>query len=110
MMTSHFCESYVMGAVVSTRLEWSQTDGKANVAKESILQTSVINQDGLSEMVSMIEKLCLSYPAESKAEFKKPLQWTSSISHTAFSGSSQEGLWVFKDSKYTRLYLEIIKL
>ncbi|KAI9093067.1 armadillo-type protein [Phlyctochytrium arcticum] len=69
-----------MGQSLSTRFEWSQpTPSSSNGTSDGVLQTSVVNQQLLSELVRMIEQLCRSHPTEAKTEFRRPLQWASNL-------------------------------
>ncbi len=69
---------FEMGNSLSTRFEWNQ---------ESSLQTSVVNQEVLYEVVAMIEQLALNYGSEAKAEFRSPLVWTSKVLPTTIASS-----------------------
>ncbi|KAJ3043806.1 Armadillo repeat-containing protein 4 [Rhizophlyctis rosea] len=72
-----------MGASLSTRFEWSPSPGgKAGVDQ---LKTSVTNQNLLHDLIRVIEQTCQSYPNESRAEFRRPLQWTTSLRPGAFA-------------------------
>ena len=88
-----------MGNAVSTRLEWADSS-KVSLTKDGLphLQTSLTNQDSLYDMLSMIEQLCHQYPQEAKAEFRKPLIWTSGLTPAAFQAHSSSTSWIVKES------------
>ena len=73
-----------MGASLSARFEWA--DPSQQGAKK--LQTSVLNQELLHEILSIIDEICVNSVNESKAEFRRPLVWTCSLSSSSFSSSS----------------------
>ncbi|KAH9260499.1 hypothetical protein BASA82_001160 [Batrachochytrium salamandrivorans] len=58
------------------------------------LQRSVSNQELLHELVRMLEYLCTTYPVEAKAEFHKPLQWSSMLLPSAFATHADASQWV----------------
>ncbi len=62
-----------MGASLSSRFEWIQLPNEPH----QTLSTSVQNQELLYELVSIISQICQKYANEAKAEFKKPLIFTS---------------------------------
>jgi hypothetical protein len=45
----------------------------------------------------MIEQICLSYPIESKAEFKMPIVWNSRIAPEMFISHATASLWTIKE-------------
>ena len=83
-----------MGASVSSQFEWSDSIVKKD--GQTQLQTSVTNQELLYNLNTMIEQVCINFPAEAKAEFRMPLVWTSKIAPTAFTNSSS--IWAVKDA------------
>ncbi|KAJ3333078.1 Armadillo repeat-containing protein 4 [Blyttiomyces sp. JEL0837] len=91
-----------MGATLSARVQWaagggalptpSYTDGTPSTATG--LKTSVVNQDLFYELIHLVENLATQHPNEAKAEFRRPLQWTSSTLRPAhFAGSSHATVW-----------------
>ncbi|KAJ3290762.1 Armadillo repeat-containing protein 4 [Rhizoclosmatium sp. JEL0117] len=72
-----------MGATLSARVQWAATNAAATQksadaqSSQGNLQTSVINQDLFYELIHLIETLVSQHGNEAKAEFKRPLQWTS---------------------------------
>ena len=91
-----------MGASLSTRFEWTTHDVNA-------LQTSVQNQELLYELVSMIQQICQKHPLESKAEFKRPIVWQSSLTAASFSSSRISDLFVIQmpNSKYSFINIRL---
>ncbi|KAJ3108705.1 Armadillo repeat-containing protein 4 [Phlyctochytrium bullatum] len=84
-----------MGAALSSLLQWGGDlqIGQAQADKAS-LQTSLVNQSLLHELVHIIEALAVQHPVESKAEFKRPLQWqTTSLRPSHFSAQNSAQLW-----------------
>lgn len=65
-----------MGATLSSRLERTSALSAEAVTP---LSTSVINYDLLNDFIRVLEKLCTEHPAESRIEFKRPIEWTSSF-------------------------------
>ncbi|KAJ3411757.1 Armadillo repeat-containing protein 4 [Chytridiales sp. JEL 0842] len=62
-----------MGGTLSTHLQYSTpTDPNAP------LKTSLTNKSLLSDLVHLVELIANQHPNEAKAEFKRPLQWSSS--------------------------------
>lgn len=96
-----------MGASLSARFEWTGAP-LAEGATGGQLQTSVQNQELLYELVSMIAQLCQKNIPESKAEFKRPIQWTSSLSPSQFPNSKVASLFnvQFSNSKYDLLFYQ----
>lgn len=96
-----------MGAAVSTGLEWADSKDAPKDDTNSQLKTSAANQDSLYDILGMIEQVCQNYPTEAKAEFKKPIQWTSSLSLANFSSHATSSTWVVKEgTKYLDLTQE----
>ena len=94
-----------MGASVSKQLDWVDTSDN-NLSKEGLplLPTSAANQGSLYDMLRKIEQLTASYPAESKSEFRKPLQWTTGLVPSTFASHSTSANWIVKEaSKYYHL-------
>ncbi|KAI8927580.1 armadillo-type protein [Entophlyctis helioformis] len=58
------------------------------------LQTTVENQEHLYDLVRMLEQLCVTYPAEAKADFRKPLMWSSSLAPSIFASHATAGHWI----------------
>jgi hypothetical protein len=83
-----------MGASVSSQFEWSDPIASKKDGQTQ-LQTSVTNQELLYNLNTMIEQVCINFPAEAKAEFRMPLVWTSKIAPNAFTNSS---IWTVKDA------------
>jgi hypothetical protein len=99
-----------MGASLSSRFEWSSNDHSSNH-----LSTSVQNQDLLYELASMITQIAIKNPGEAKAEFKKAIQWHSSLLPTLFANCRYSNLFnvVLPNQKYTFylfIFLEPINL
>ncbi|KAJ3056514.1 Armadillo repeat-containing protein 4 [Rhizophlyctis rosea] len=67
-----------MGASLSTRFEWSKAEQ---------LRTSVTNQNLLHDLIRIIEQTCQTHPNESRAEFRRPLQWTTTLRPAAFTAT-----------------------
>ncbi|KAI8616226.1 armadillo-type protein, partial [Chytriomyces sp. MP71] len=61
-----------MGATLSARIEWAAT--QSNHPK-----TSATNQNLFHELIHLVDTLAAQHPPEAKAEFKRPLMWTSSV-------------------------------
>eukprot|EP00842_Homolaphlyctis_polyrhiza_P003566 jgi/Hompol1/420/HPOL_004655-RA len=83
-----------MGAVQS-KLQWGDRNPVV-ATKDGLprLQTSVSNQELLHELVRMIEQLCATFPTESRAEFRKPLQWASSLTQASFASHTGATQWI----------------
>ncbi|KAJ3178764.1 Armadillo repeat-containing protein 4 [Geranomyces variabilis] len=89
-----------MGQTLSTRFEWREVapvtsaaaaGGDAAAAggatgSTSSLKTSITNQDLLYDLVKMLEQICRVHVAEARAEFRRPLQWTTSMRPATFAG------------------------
>ncbi|TPX55740.1 hypothetical protein PhCBS80983_g05062 [Powellomyces hirtus] len=91
-----------MGQTLSTRFEWrgdtdptpppQRTDAQqqpSTTASTSQLKTSVANQDLLYDLVKMVNEICRAHPGESRAEFRRPLQWTTTLRPQVFAGSDK---------------------
>lgn len=64
---------------------------------EHELHTSAENYSILTEFIRVLEKICVECPAESRVEFKRPLEWSSPSLKPALFTSSTSGLsdtWV----------------
>jgi len=59
-----------MGATISTTYEGT---GQRNLSLE--------HKESLARILQGLSKLCLTYPSESKVEFKRILTWTSTTLH-----------------------------
>ena len=69
-----------MGQTLSARVEWSSFTASAPDGSQSNLLTkSLTNEDLLHDLVRYVEYLTQKYPAESKIEFKKPLQYVTYV-------------------------------
>ncbi|KAJ8327746.1 hypothetical protein O5D80_004081 [Batrachochytrium dendrobatidis] len=90
----------------SSKFQWSDAASGTHASltdKTGLphLQRSVNNQELLHELSRMLDHLCSTYPVEAKAEFRKPLQWTSSLPPSAFSSHGSSNLWIVgKGSKW----------
>ncbi|RKO94469.1 armadillo-type protein [Blyttiomyces helicus] len=85
-----------MGTSCSILLEWA---GNAAVEAAAAsggatphLRTSIDNLDFLHNIVRLIEQLPASHPQEAKAEWRRPLQWSSMLRPAHFS-SAPAGIW-----------------
>ena len=77
-----------MGSSLASRFEW--ISGSSESQK---LATSIQNQELLYELVGIIQQISQKYPSESKSEFKRPLQWSSSLSASQIATSSFSSLF-----------------
>lgn len=73
-----------MGLALSTRFEWAtQPTSDGNALQ---LKTSVVNQDLLYDLMRIVDQLCRTHPNEAKAEFRRPIQWSTALRPSLFSG------------------------
>ncbi|KAI9329663.1 armadillo-type protein [Zopfochytrium polystomum] len=90
-----------MGATLSSRIQWASRPQSAAAqigadggTPAGGIETSIDNQDLLYELVHLIDSLATKHPVEAKAEFRRPLQWTStSLRPSHFSAAPQANLW-----------------
>jgi hypothetical protein len=99
-----------MGASLSARFEWTSNDVSTNQ-----LAKSVQNQELLKELLSMVNQIAVKNPAEAKAEFKKSIQWPSSLLPAQFSNGKYASLFNIQmaNAKYESfllISLEILNL
>ncbi len=85
-----------MGASLSARFEWlagsaAATSTTSTPDKGAHLPISVVNQELLHELAQMLEQLCHEHGTEAKAEFRRPLQWTTTLTLAAFG--AHPGQW-----------------
>ncbi|KAJ3069371.1 Armadillo repeat-containing protein 4 [Podochytrium sp. JEL0797] len=86
-----------MGATLSSRVQWAATTAQTTQQSADLstsLQTSVVNQDLFHELIHLIDTLVAQHPVEAtKAEFKRPLQWTSVTLRPAHFAGTAAGVW-----------------
>ncbi|KAJ3017515.1 Armadillo repeat-containing protein 4 [Thoreauomyces humboldtii] len=100
-----------MGQSLSTRFEW-RADAAASAAGTAVppvstagggdagqLKMSVTNQELLYDMVRMVEQICHAHPVEARAEFRRPLQWATTLRASAFAGSPDK--WTVQSNTKT---------
>jgi len=84
-----------MGATLSARVQWAANSAAGKPTESTAaLQTSVTNKDLFYELIHLIDTIANGHPAEAKAEFRRPLQWTSISlrpSHFANAGGTAAG-------------------
>ncbi|KAI8812557.1 armadillo-type protein [Cladochytrium replicatum] len=82
-----------MGGTLSSQFEWADS-GLAGGEKDGSgrLRTSLINHDLLHELARVIALICQKHPNEARAEFRRSLQWSTSLRPNHFS-SAQAGTW-----------------
>jgi hypothetical protein len=76
-----------MGASLSSRFEWAQG------VKTEQLVTSAQNQALLYDIISFINQVCQKNTIECKAEFKRSVQWTTSMIPQQFLNNSMSSMF-----------------
>ncbi|EPZ31271.1 Beta Catenin-related Armadillo repeat-containing protein [Rozella allomycis CSF55] len=69
-----------MGQTISSRLEWTNSG--------SNLVTGIQNEAVLNDLANYVQVLYDKYPTDAETEFKKPLQYVTSLRSSHFDGSS----------------------
>ncbi|KXS09407.1 ARM repeat-containing protein [Gonapodya prolifera JEL478] len=80
-----------MGATLSTRVEWGFGSNTTSSSKQPPVGAN--NQQVLLELSNFVAEICSSYPAEAKVEFKKPLQWPTTLRPAVVVESDSAGLF-----------------
>ncbi|KAJ3338823.1 Armadillo repeat-containing protein 4 [Gonapodya sp. JEL0774] len=80
-----------MGATLSTRIEWGTGSQASSTSKQP--PVGAHNQQVLLELSNFVNDVCALHPPESRVEFRKPLQWPTTLRPSIVSGADSSGLF-----------------